>query len=235
MIRFECSECNKKMSAPPEFAGKKARCPHCKERITVPGEEEEIIEAFTVEEAPRKPKKKKEDTYDREPEEEAPPRKSKKKKEDTYELEQEEERPPPPKRKRRYDDDDEDDDDDRPRKKKKKTEGEETNIFFWACVLLALVTFGGLLIAGIMSKEGAIAMLVVGAIPTIIGTLWLRSLAWSESYGEYMACLYVPFYDTIFALGRWDLAWAPCVICWIGRVFIIVSIILLGAIHRADF
>src|SRR5262249_58294093 len=35
-IQFECSACGKKIKAPDENAGKKARCPYCKSVIFVP-------------------------------------------------------------------------------------------------------------------------------------------------------------------------------------------------------
>src|SRR5262245_43733346 len=64
-IQFECSACGKKIKAPDENAGKKARCPYCKVVIFVPGGvygAEEVTaptaaesEGYGVKEAPAPP------------------------------------------------------------------------------------------------------------------------------------------------------------------------------------
>lgn len=219
MIKFECSECGKKTSAPDKFAGKAARCPHCKARVVVPGpeeEEEEIIEAVQVEEPSRKAKKKPA----------------------TYGVEEEEE-PPKPRRRRYQDDDvddDDDDDDDGRRRRRKKKKGEESgaSTFFWIAALVLAVVFVGMTIAAVLRQEGAVAMFIVGVIPMVVGNIWLYNMARAEGYGEYIAMRFIPLYDTIFAMNRWDQAWAPCIICWIGRVFCIVAGILFFAVHKGQ-
>lgn len=214
MIRFECEDCGKKMSAPEKFAGKVARCPHCKSRVLVPEPEEEIIEDFEVVEAvtERKPTKKA-----------------------AYAVEEEEEPPPPPRKRRRYHDDDVDDDeDDRPRRKKKRKKAETDHSFFLITALVLGLVFVGMTIAAVMTPAGAGAMVLVGAIPATIGTIWIRNIAWGESYGEYMACTYIPLYDTLFAASRWDEAGSACIVCWIGRAFVIVALIILLAVHKGQ-
>ena len=36
MIKFYCGNCEKKIGVPYEYAGKKVRCPRCKEGVAVP-------------------------------------------------------------------------------------------------------------------------------------------------------------------------------------------------------
>jgi hypothetical protein len=100
-ILVQCSECAKKLNAPNSAAGKRVRCPGCKNPIDVPDPEEEIVEpddevAIQPESkpAPRRPSR----------DDEAKGSKKKREQEDeAYETEDEDE-----------------DEDDRPRRKKKK-------------------------------------------------------------------------------------------------------------------
>jgi len=36
MIKFRCQYCNKKIGVQDDYAGKRARCPHCTQIITIP-------------------------------------------------------------------------------------------------------------------------------------------------------------------------------------------------------
>jgi hypothetical protein len=44
MIKFYCTRCDKKLGVPDEFAGKRVRCPRCKQPVTVPELEIEPVE-----------------------------------------------------------------------------------------------------------------------------------------------------------------------------------------------
>lgn len=104
-ISLLCPGCERKLSAPPNAAGKKVQCPNCKKLLTVPGSEDfEVVEDdFEVVD----------DDFEV-VEDDAPPRKAKKRPtDDDY-------RPRPKKKRPVLDDHDLDDEDDRPRKKKGK-------------------------------------------------------------------------------------------------------------------
>jgi hypothetical protein len=49
MIKFFCSKCDKKIGVPDEYAGKKIRCPRCKQPVRVPEIEIEPVEEPTPE------------------------------------------------------------------------------------------------------------------------------------------------------------------------------------------
>ncbi|MGL4555794.1 MAG: hypothetical protein ACRC33_31890, partial [Gemmataceae bacterium] len=207
MIRFNCSECDRPFKVADEHAGKSIRCPGCKGVIKVPAEEEE---------EPAPPPRKR--TPAVLSSDDAPPRRKAR-------LQEPEENDDAPRRRRR----DEDDEDDRPRKKKKKKKPEEvTDSTLFLAVVLGLgvlfVLLGGV---GFFVKHGAIAMLVVGLIPIGIGTWWINDIARREGDFEYLACRFVPFYDTYFSLSRWGQTWAACIMCWIGRAFVFTAVILL--------
>lgn len=98
-IELSC-DCGKQMRVKDELAGKRIRCPACKEALTVPDAEEELEEVVPVPErrvaSPRGKSRREED------EEEERPRARRRRDED--EEEEEEERPRRKKRRERVDD-----------------------------------------------------------------------------------------------------------------------------------
>ncbi len=113
------------------------------------------------------------------------------------------------------------------KKKKKKGDSTESKLFMALAIGLS-VLFIAMGVPAYFFKGGAIMMLVVGVVPVIIGTRWILYIAAEESPLEYYACLYVPLYDSWFALSRWGETWPACVMCWIGRVFSITAGLLLA-------
>jgi hypothetical protein len=63
-INFNCPACGKKTKAPDEMAGKRARCPMCKEVIEVPEPAYEFEEVQTPEPEPAPRKKARDETED---------------------------------------------------------------------------------------------------------------------------------------------------------------------------
>ncbi len=47
MISFSCSACGKKLKVKPELAGKKVKCPHCSQAVSVPASSESLAGALT--------------------------------------------------------------------------------------------------------------------------------------------------------------------------------------------
>ncbi|MFO0876245.1 MAG: hypothetical protein U0840_02640 [Gemmataceae bacterium] len=254
MIRFSCTSCERPFKVADEYAGKAVRCPGCKGALRVPEEEiESDVEVVEEEEpAPRprpktSPVKTGSDSIARrkprlassEDDEDEAPRRRKARLasfgDDEDEAsrrhnrrdEDDEEDETPRRRSQREDDDDEDE---RPRRKRRRRrqEADSTNstLFMLLSGGLSLL-FVVLLIAGWFHKGGAIVMLVFGVVPAAIGTWWIMAIAKEESYMQYLACMYVPFYDTWFSFTRWGQTWAACLMVWIGRVFAAAGIILL--------
>jgi len=63
MIKFQCSACGKKLAVPDEFANKKARCPGCKQTITVPTQAEEVIPVVSGPSDPPPPQPQSQQSY----------------------------------------------------------------------------------------------------------------------------------------------------------------------------
>jgi hypothetical protein len=120
-IDFTCEHCGKKARLKDEFAGKRIKCPGCKEAVSIPEEEDEAPppkRAATRPSKPEPPAKRK--GRDEDDEEEEQPRKAARKGRDEEE-EEEDEKPRKAARKSRDDEDDEEDE--RPKKKAKKEGG----------------------------------------------------------------------------------------------------------------
>ncbi|MBY0229892.1 MAG: hypothetical protein K2W96_11475 [Gemmataceae bacterium] len=198
MIRFDCDDCERPFKVGDDYAGKLIRCPDCKSAVRVPPAEEP---------------------------EESPKRKAVRQAEDD----------PPPRRKRAIEEEDEpapsqkrlvDREDDRPRKKKRKSEqapGSRAFIFLALGLTVLFVLLGSL---SFYFKHVAVVMFVIGIVPVVVGTWWVLAIAKDEVGFEYLACKWVPFYDTWFALSRWGVTWAACLMCWIGRVFAVTAAVL---------
>src|SRR5262245_21331044 len=214
MSILQCPQCDTRLKLPPSYTGKKARCPKCRGLVDVPSDEVEEDVAVVEEE-------------DSSPSRRVTPRRKPRLSEDE---------PVPSSARRRQavreeEDDDEPDDEPAPRKKRPRRRKREQQGPTAATVIgIALFVFAfWLLLAGLgyRFRPVSYAMIVVGAVLSWIGTKWILSIAAEEGTGTYLACMFVPFYDTWFTFTRIGQTWVPCLIGWAGRFFAVAGIVLL--------
>lgn len=122
-ISVECPECEKKLKVPVTAAGKKVRCPACKNAVPVP----EVKQVVAVEDE--------EETYGTRDDDDDRPRRGKQKRR----RDEDDDDDRPRKRKRRRDDDDSDDDDRGRRRKGKPHRGVKILLFGMLSILLSCI------------------------------------------------------------------------------------------------
>ncbi len=204
MATVPCRRCETLLKIPPTFTGKVARCPKCRGVVSIPQAEDDIEEAVEI------------------VEEEPLPRRTR--------LREEEVAPARAKRRRVQEDVDEPEDDPAPRRKRprKRPRAEGPSAAAVVGVGLFVFAFWLLLAAlGYRFRPVSYGMLFVGAALSWAGTKWILSIAAEEGTGTYLACLLVPFFETWFTFTRLSRTWAPCLLCWAGRLFGGAAIILL--------
>jgi hypothetical protein len=127
MIRFACPHCGKEVSAADDHAGKKGRCPRCREVFVIPSPRAAIKPAPAAERRSRpddndKPPRDKKPTVDLEvveDEDDTPPARKRSR---DYEDDEDEDRP---RRRRLARDEEDDEDDDRPVRRRRRREEED--------------------------------------------------------------------------------------------------------------
>jgi hypothetical protein len=219
MIRFSCPRCGKRLKAEPSYAGRRVRCVRCRERLITPQTGEfpdvEILDEEATGADPVGEVHVVVDPVARQAGAGGKPGRLKQ----AVDLDEPPELEPDL------------DFEDRPRKKKRgkkrRRSGGVTAGAALAVALILAVVWVGMGVAGWFFRPVSIAMFVVGVVVVIVGRRWLLALAREEGAGTYYCCLLVPFYDTYFTFSRLHRTWAPCLICWAGRAFTVVALVLL--------
>ena len=217
MATIPCPGCDTVLKIPPAFTGNKARCPKCKGLVNVPWEEdvEEAVEVVEDEDSSsravttrRKPRLRQDEDDEPVSRRRAPAR------DDDEDDEPVSRRRAPARR----DDDEEEDEDPAPRKKKARKRRRESADGPSAATVVGIGLFVfalWLLMAGLGYKFRGVswAMIIIGGILSWIGTKWILSIASEEGTGPWLACIFVPFYETWFTFTRLSRTWMPCLIC----------------------
>lgn len=143
MIKFSCSQCGKNITAPDHFAGKRGKCPGCKQPVNIPSAEDDVETEFdAVEESGFEVVD--DDAVTTKPAARASAKptgiRAKPKDDDDIPVaeavEDEDDEPRRPRRRRPaddYDDDDEDDYDDRPRRRRSRGGAREGRSGYYTC------------------------------------------------------------------------------------------------------
>ena len=68
------------------------------------------------------------------------------------------------------------------------------------------------------------ALLGIGGILALVGSVWLWIVAFKESVWWGLGSIFVPFVSLIFALTHWEVAKTPFLIALLGGIMVGVSI-----------
>lgn len=77
-----------------------------------------------------------------------------------------------------------------------------------------------------------LALVVVGAIVAVVGSIWFLVVACSESILWGLGCFFVPFVSLIFLVMHWNKAAKPFLLNLGGIVLIVLGSILGGSLQR---
>jgi hypothetical protein len=89
---------------------------------------------------------------------------------------------------------------------------------------LGWVTLGGLSVA---YRTPGLVMLGVGSLIFVVSGAWMLKIAFEESVGTGLACIFIPFYGLMFILSNLDRTGVPAVINLIGGGYIVTAAICL--------
>ncbi len=240
MIRFQCPNCEKKLSVQDALAGRLAVCPACKQKVRIPAAEEpeEEEEAATekprartrpkgeeIEERPRRPLRRRDE--EEEEEDEQPRRRQRDEEEDE---EEEDERP---RRRRRDEDDENEEEDERPRRKakdrrkKKKRRAASGPLGMQDPYVLAV---SGVLLLGLLSAIAAffvpvlsIVPLGLGAVTAFAGGVWFLIVAFSDDPMQGILCFLCGPYSLYYLITHFEECKRPFYLQCIGSLIIFLG------------
>lgn len=213
-LRFSCPECGRSLSVDASHEGRRVNCPACNTSILA--EASEAIQERPRYPAPPRPR---EEDWD-----DAPSRRPRLR--DDYD--DEEDRP----RSRRRDDYDDRRDRAPRRRRRVHSRGGIPGGWITIGVLFGLLAlFVGL---AFISMDLAIGLFAVGALIILAAGVWFVVVAFQESPATGIMVLFVPFYNIVFLVRRFDVTGKPFFAQLIGAVVCFAATGIIATMHRPD-
>jgi hypothetical protein len=220
MIRFQCPDCDKKLSVPDASAGKVAICPECKGKVRIPdAPADELVEDLEVEE--QRP----------EPPPEKPP--------SAIQRPAPKPAPPPAKKPAAATDDDDEDAPEvgparRKNKKKKKRRSSSSggllgqfDPFLLGLIGAAAIGFLSL-IPAVIWPAGVFVPFVLASIYYFAGAIWFLIIAFMDDAIQAILCMCVPFYFLYYAISNFNEVKWPFFVLALSFVIDILALVIMG-------
>jgi hypothetical protein len=146
--------------------------------------------------------------------------------EDDEDADETESKPKKKPRKRREDDDD-DYDHDHPRARRPHRRNRGTQPAVSLPVILTLAFSGLMVVLAFVIRDSAFPLMCVAFGMVIIGSVWVRILALMDGSGQFLLCMFVPFYVVFYVFTNFDRTKWPLSLSILG-LFVMVGCLIAG-------
>jgi hypothetical protein len=137
-------------------------------------------------------------------------------------------------RKRRYEVDDDDFDQAEPRRPGRRgREFRMPSVWWFVGIPFVLIALSFLARGSFAAAMMVTLAMVIGAIALLVGSIWFLIVVASDSAGQLLLCLFIPFYSIFYAISNFDETKRPFLTYLLGAVVVVMSISVTGLHGKA--